>query len=60
MYYMANNSYQEKQKNYEDARKDLLQAIHSFSKLDPEQKKQLLSELVQLGIGMEMLRQSQL
>ena len=36
----------DRQKHYDDAKKDLLQAFYSFSRLDDEQKRQLMSELV--------------
>lgn len=35
-----------KQKNYDDAKKDLLQALNSFSRLDDTQKNQLISEFI--------------
>jgi hypothetical protein len=34
------------QKNYDDAKKDLLQAMNSFAKLDDGQKQLLISEFV--------------
>ena len=35
-----------KQKHFEDAKKDLVQAFCSFSQLDDAQKRQLIAELV--------------
>lgn len=35
-----------KQKDYDDAKKDLLQALNSFSRLDDTQKHQLISEFI--------------
>lgn len=49
MFYMTNDLYYEKQKNYEDAKKDLLQAMNSISKLDDYQKRQLISEFANAG-----------
>lgn len=40
---------QERQKNYDDAKKDLIQAMNSISKLDDYQKRQLISEFANAG-----------
>ena len=40
---------QDRQKNYDDAKKDLLQAMNSISKLDDYQKRQLISEFANAG-----------
>ncbi len=36
----------QKQKDYDDAKKDLLQVLNSFSRLDDTQKHQLISEFI--------------
>ena len=40
----------QRQKNYDDARKDLIQAMNSISKLDDYQKRQLISEFANAGV----------
>ena len=40
---------QDRQKNYDDAKKDLIQAMNSISKLDDYQKRQLISEFANAG-----------
>ncbi len=52
MFYEQNNG---KQKNYEDARKDLFQALDSFSKLDDNQKRQLIYEFANCGAAMNVI-----
>ena len=40
-----------KQKEYDDAKKDLLQALNAFSRLDDTQKHQLISEFIGIERG---------
>ncbi len=44
----------QRQKNYDDARKDMIQAMNSFSKLDDDQKRQLIYELASYGTAMNI------
>lgn len=49
---MTGNTNNSRDKRYNDAKKDLLEALDSFSKLDGDQKNQLITEF----IGAEALR----
>lgn len=49
MDYMMYDPNTQRQKNYDDARKDLIQAMNSISKLDDYQKRQLISEFANAG-----------
>ena len=49
---MIENANSSREKKYNDAKKDLLEALDSFSKLDGDQKNQLITEF----IGAEALR----
>ena len=50
MDYMMYDPNTQKQKNYDDARKDLIQAMNSISKLDDYQKRQLISEFANASV----------
>ena len=54
MDYMLYDQNHERKKNYEEAKKDLFQAINSIAKLDDFQKRQLFSEFANAGLLLNM------
>ena len=56
MNYMTYDYNIEKQKNYEDAKNDLIKAMVSISKLDQRQRQQLISEILNSELAAMLLQ----